>query len=67
MKIFEFLFSTLFNETLLHHCDNLSQLFQSKTMSAADGQKVGKMVISLSEMMNHMNCFGKKCLNVLIL
>ena len=30
---------------LLHHCDNLSQTLQSKTMSAAEGQKVGKMVI----------------------
>ena len=45
MKKFEFLFSTILGEMLLRHCDNLSQTLQSKTMSAAEGQKVGKMVI----------------------
>ena len=45
MKKFEFLFSTILGEILLRHCDNLSQMLQSKTMSAAEGQKVGKMVI----------------------
>ena len=55
MKNFEFLFSTLLNETLLHHCDNLSQLLQSKTMSAADGQKVGKMVIDIDTLQSIRN------------
>ena len=45
MKKFEFLFGTILGEMLLQHCDNLSQTLQSKTISAAEGQHLGKMVI----------------------
>lgn len=45
MKKFEFLFSTMLGEMLLRHCDNLAQTLQAKTISAAEGQKIGQMVI----------------------
>lgn len=44
MRKFDFLFGTLLGEMLLQHTDNLSRTLQ-KTMSAAEGQQVGRMVI----------------------
>lgn len=45
MKTFNFLFGTILGEMLLRHTDNLSQTLQKKTISAAEGQQVGRMVI----------------------
>ena len=45
MKSFDFLFGTILGEMLLRHTDNLSQTLQKKTISAAEGQQVGRMVI----------------------
>lgn len=45
MKTFSFLFGVILGEMLLRHCDNLSQTLQTKTISAAEGQHVGQMVI----------------------
>ena len=46
MKTFNFLFGTVLCEMLLHHTDNLSKALQKKTISAAKGQQVAKMVIA---------------------
>ena len=44
MRKFDFLLGTLLGEMLLQHTDNLNRTLQ-KTMSAAEGQQVGRMVI----------------------
>ena len=46
MKTFNFLFGTVLCEMLLRHTDNLSKALQKKTISAAEGQGVAKMVIA---------------------
>ena len=46
MKTFNFLFGTILGEMLLRHTDNLSLTLQKKTISAAEGQQVGRMVIT---------------------
>ena len=46
MKIFDFFFGTVLREMIFRHTDNLSMTLQKKTISAAEGQQVGKMVIS---------------------
>ena len=45
MKTFNFLFGSILGEMLLRHTDNLSQTLQKKTISAAEGQQVGRLVI----------------------
>ena len=45
MKTFDFLFGVVLGEILLHHSDNLSKTLQKKTISTAEGQQVGRMVI----------------------
>ncbi len=45
MKTFHFLFGAILGEMLLRHFDNLSKTFQKKTISAAEGQQVGRMVV----------------------
>ena len=49
MKTFNFLFGTILGEMLLLHTDNMSQTLQKKTISAGEGQQVGKVV-------NHTLC-----------
>ena len=46
MKTFNFLFGTVLCEVLLRHTDNLSKALQKKTISAAEGQGIAKMVIA---------------------
>ena len=46
MKTFNFLFGTVLCEMLLCHTDNLSKALQKKTISAAEGQGIAKMVIA---------------------
>lgn len=45
MKTFEFVLSTLLGEIVLHHADNLSRTIQAKTISAAEGQQMARLVI----------------------
>ena len=45
MKRFDFLFGVMLGEMLLRHSEYLSKTLQKKTISAAEGQHVGKMVI----------------------
>ena len=45
MTKFDFLFGMILGEMLLRHSDNLSKTLQKKSISAAEGQHVGKMVI----------------------
>jgi len=45
MKKFDFVFGAILGEMILRHSDNLSQCLQKKTISAAEGQHVAKMVI----------------------
>ena len=45
MTKFNFLFGTFLGEMLLRHSDNLSKTLQKKSISAAEGQQVGRMVI----------------------
>lgn len=45
MTKFDFLFGTVLGEMLLRHSDNLSKALQKKSISAAEGQHVGRMVI----------------------
>ena len=44
MKTFEFMFGAILGEMILRHSDNLSQCLQKRTISAAEGQHVAKMV-----------------------
>jgi len=44
MRKFEFVFGAILGEMILRHSDNLSQCLQKKTISAAKGQHVAKMV-----------------------
>ena len=44
MKRFEFAFGAILGEMVLRHSDNLSQCLQKKTISAAEGQHLAKMV-----------------------
>ena len=46
MKTFDFVFGATLGEMILQHSDNLSQCLQKKTISAAEGQQVAKMVIN---------------------
>lgn len=46
MKTYDFVFGATLGEMILRHSDNLSQCLQKKTISAAEGQQVAKMVIS---------------------
>ena len=46
MRKFEFLFGVIVGEMLLRHTDNLSQALQKKTLSAAEGQQIARMVIT---------------------
>ena len=46
MRKFEFLFGVIIGEMLLRHTDNLNQALQKKTLSAAEGQQIAKMVIT---------------------
>jgi len=45
MKTFDFLFGVVLGEMLLRHSDNLCKCVQKKSISAAEGQQVGRMVI----------------------
>ena len=45
MTKFDFLFGLILGEMLLRHTDNLSKTLQKKSISAAEGQHVGRMVI----------------------
>ena len=45
MTKFDFLFGVFLGEMLLRHADNLSKTQQKKSISAAEGQQVGRMVI----------------------
>lgn len=45
MTKFDFLFGMILSEMLLRHSDNLSKTLQRKSVSAAEGQHVGRMVI----------------------
>ena len=45
MTKFNFLFGIFLGEMLLRHADNLSKTPQKKSISAAEGQQVGRMVI----------------------
>ena len=58
MKRLDFLFGTVFGEMLLQHCDNLSQTLQSKTISAAEGKHLGKMVIDTLQGMRKNELFN---------
>ena len=63
MTKFEFLFGTLFGDMLMHHSNNLSKTLQKKTISAVEGQQVGKWSLihfKVSEQRSHMICFGKR-------
>ena len=42
----------MLGEMLLRHCDNLAQTLQAKTISAAEGQKIGQMVIDTQSIRN---------------
>ena len=44
MKKIEFAFGAILGEVVLSYSDNLSQCLQKKTISAAEGQHVAKMV-----------------------
>ena len=44
MKKFDFVFGAILGEMILRHSDNLNQCLQKKTISAAEGQHVAKMV-----------------------
>ena len=46
MKTYDFVFGATLGEMILRHSDNLSQCLQKKTISAAEGQQVAKMVIN---------------------
>ena len=46
MRRFEFLFGVILGKMLLRHSDNLNQTLQKKTISAAEGQQVARMVIT---------------------
>ena len=46
MKTYDFVFGATLGEMILRHSDNLSQCLQKKTISAAEGQHVAKMVIN---------------------
>ena len=43
---YDFVFGATLGEMILRHSDNLSQCLQKKTISAAEGQHVAKMVIN---------------------
>ena len=45
MKRFDFLFGVFLGEMLLQHTDNLSKSLQKETISAAEAQQLGRMVI----------------------
>jgi len=45
MKTFDFLFGVVLGEMLLCHSYSLCKCLQKKSISAADGQQVGRMVI----------------------
>ena len=45
MTKFDFLFGTVLGELLLCHSDNLSKALQKKSISAAEGQHISRMVI----------------------
>lgn len=64
MKTFNFLFGTILGEMLLRHTDNLSQTLQKKTISAAEGQQVGRMVIDTLCTLRTKESYGKKQLQL---
>ena len=45
MEKFHFLLGVIIGELILRYSDNLGQTLQKKTISAAEGQQVGRMVI----------------------
>ena len=47
MKAYDFVFGATLDEMILRHSDNLSQYLQKKTISAAEGQHVAKMVMDI--------------------
>lgn len=65
MKKFEFLFGTILDEMLLQHYDNLNQTLQSKTISAAEGQHLGKMVIDTLQEMRKDKMFDLRFVDLL--
>lgn len=59
-ETFDFFFGTVLCEMIFRHTDNLNMILQKKTISAAEGQQVGKMVINtVSSLRNNKN-YGKK-------
>lgn len=51
MMTFDFLFGVLLGSLILRHSDNLSKTLQHKTMSAAEGQHIAKLTVSVLQKM----------------
>lgn len=45
MKSFDYYFGVRIGELILRHADNLSKTFQSKTISAAEGQRLAEVTV----------------------
>ena len=45
MKMFNYIFGSMFGELILQHSDNLSSTLQHKYLSAAEGQQVAHMTV----------------------
>ena len=51
MMKFDFLFGVCLGSLILRHSDNLSKTLQHKTLSAAEGQRIAKLTISVLQKM----------------
>ena len=57
MEKFDFFFGAAIGELLLCHSDNLSQTLQKRTISAAEGQQVARMVINTLQSIRTQDCY----------
>ena len=57
IESFEFFFGLMLGEAILSHSDNLSQMLQSSTISAAEGQGVAALTVATSEKMHNDHVF----------
>ena len=66
MKTYDFVFGATLGEMILRYSDNLSQCLQKKTISAAEGQQVARMVINTLQSIRNeesYNLFWQKVLH----
>ena len=47
MMKFDFLFGVCLGSLILHNSDNLSKTLQHQTLSAAEGQRIAKLTVSV--------------------